>query len=173
MGKHLSSWRNGRDPARLRNRPWAQRYRAGLLGALRQRRARARHVLQPHQKKGFPMNLAALQLVASVVSRILDAVHVAEQVFPNAGSGVQKMEHVLTRAEEIIAGAPAKLEQLLPIAEKVKPLVTGLVDWLNKTGLFTHGPHNVTDTGLGQALPDFSSPGTRNAAGATETDAPA
>jgi hypothetical protein len=92
------------------------------------------------------MNLAILQ---SIISTIIGGIHVAEQIFPRAGSGAQKLEHALNVADAAIEGAAPALATVIADAAKVKdvleqlkakakPLIEQVVALFNHLGLFQH-----------------------------------
>lgn len=80
-----------------------------------------------------------LAALASILPQIMQAITVAETIFPSAGSGDSKLAHVVSRAKEIISGAPLLVEHATQLMGAVEPAVKGIVGVLNATGIFNHG----------------------------------
>jgi hypothetical protein len=80
-----------------------------------------------------------LAALASILPQIMQAITVAETIFPTAGAGESKLAHVVTRAKEIISGAPLLVEHATQLMGAVEPAVKGIVSILNATGIFQHG----------------------------------
>lgn len=87
------------------------------------------------------MNFFAIaKFLFSMLPMIIDGVKAAEAAFPNAGQGSSKLGTVLSVIEAAHAAAPelqAQYAQIKPIATD---MVNGVVQVLNKTGVFPVRP---------------------------------
>lgn len=87
------------------------------------------------------MNFFAIaKFLFSILPLIVDGIKAAEAAFPQAGEGSAKLGTVLAVVQAAHAAAPelqAQFEQIKPIATD---MVNGVVQVLNKTGVFPARP---------------------------------
>jgi hypothetical protein len=83
--------------------------------------------------------MSFLAALASIIPQISQAIILAEQLFPTLGSGSSKLAHVVSRAKEIIAGAPLAVDHATKLVAVIEPVVQGIVGVMNQTGLFKPG----------------------------------
>jgi hypothetical protein len=79
--------------------------------------------------------VSILEAIFSLLPKIIQAIHFAEIIFPNAGSGLQKLDTVATVVGKVAAATPALAAQASALVEGVKPVVTTIVGALNSLGV--------------------------------------